>query len=313
MCFYCLKNYVDFQELRNHTFEEHKPLEVIKLRPRLALKVDVTDLKCTLCSKPMKDIRTLTNHLIRIHNKRYNSNFKDGVIPFRMVKVDDNYECYFCNEKFLSFYNLNRHINKHYDDFVCQYCAQCFVTVDRLRSHLASHVSGEYPCDVCGKKFVSNLKLKDHMNRLHLKNSRLKCPKCPEKFIEHHVKVKHMKEIHDIVIEIKCEECKLVFESRRAHTKHMQKTHLPQFICDICGRSYIQKGLLKIHQLAVHSDGPNFTCNVCNKSYKRKCTLRKHMKVHNRLYKCEKCKNDFDSKRACDIHVKLCNNSNFVM
>lgn len=293
MCVYCLKNFTDFDTLKQHTMSSHKLTTVIKTLPRKPVKLDTSNLKCNICLESFIDVDTFVIHLIEIHKKPYNKKFFNGVIAFKMEKVGDHFICHICNESLPSFCTLNRHINKHYSNYFCEYCAESFVTEERLKCHLATHEKGEFPCDRCGKNYASSGKLRSHINSVHLKKRRFKCPLCLEKFAEHNVKLRHMRQYHDYNLQFKCVECNVSFTTRRALTRHRQKEHLPQFICQICGRSYIQKGLLKVHELAVHGNA-NFSCTICSKSYRRKYTLNKHLKTHGKILKEYKIDKDLE-------------------
>ena len=49
--------------------------------------------------------------------------------------------------------------------------------------------------------------------------------------------------------------------------------------CDICGRSFRQKGNLNQH-MDIHTDKRKFQCCMCNKTFNRKNTLKRHMLIH---------------------------------
>lgn len=53
------------------------------------------------------------------------------------------------------------------------------------------------------------------------------------------------------------------------------------FLCDICGRGFITKGLCKSHQ-KVHSgtDNRQYPCNVCRKLFVSKSYLNTHFRIH---------------------------------
>lgn len=54
------------------------------------------------------------------------------------------------------------------------------------------------------------------------------------------------------------------------------------FDCNVCGKSYKQKGHLKRHY-AIHSGTKPFCCPVCGKNFTRKDVMRTHLLVHDSL------------------------------
>lgn len=78
-----------------------------------------------------------------------------------------------------------------------------------------------------------------------------------------------------------------------------------KFKCDICGKSYNTKAVLRKHK-KIHGDGIEFRCNLCNKGFKNTTELERHNKVHlgARPYSCHFCNNAFSDLGSLKTHMK---------
>ncbi|EDW09231.2 zinc finger protein 583 [Drosophila mojavensis] len=80
-------------------------------------------------------------------------------------------------------------------------------------------------------------------------------------------------------------------QSQEPHQQQQQPQQVKttQVACDKCGKLYICKASLKLHQRLHHTQHPNenhgrwlagtsYKCHICRKSYKRECFLQKHIR-----------------------------------
>lgn len=83
-----------------------------------------------------------------------------------------------------------------------------------------------------------------------------------------------------------------------------------EFKCDICGKNYSTKAILKKHR-KIHGDGVEFRCNLCSKGFKNTLELERHNKIHLgvRPYSCHLCNNTFSEEGSLKTHMKRYDNN----
>lgn len=107
-----------------------------------------------------------------------------------------------------------------------------------------------YDCDICGKQFSHNDRLRRH-RKIHTTEKPYKCDICGKGFKEK-CNLKHHRYIH---------------------------TGEKPYKCDTCGKAFNQRSSLKTHQ-KVHTGEKPFKCELCDKPFAQKYLLRQHMKKH---------------------------------
>ena len=74
------------------------------------------------------------------------------------------YECEFCGRQILGKRRLTKHLNRHKQPFTGKTeCPECHKKVNRLQEHMNTmHGERLFFCDLCEKRFNSEIKLKSH-------------------------------------------------------------------------------------------------------------------------------------------------------
>ncbi|KAL3884750.1 hypothetical protein ACJMK2_024859 [Sinanodonta woodiana] len=118
------------------------------------------------------------------------------------------------------------------------------------------NISGDertYDCDICGKQFSHNDRLRRH-RKIHTTEKPYKCDICGKGFKEK-CNLKHHRYIH---------------------------TGEKPYKCETCGKAFNQRSSLKTHQ-KVHTGEKPFKCDICEKPFAQKYLLRQHMKKHGEM------------------------------
>ncbi|XP_052894386.1 zinc finger protein 420-like [Anopheles moucheti] len=160
-------------------------------------------------------------------------------------------------------------LERKQDTNVCPACCKPFQTIAKLMWHRVKRfVPRNYPCKQCDKSFNNWLKLKMHVELDHSETPpSFPCPECDKTFVIRSRLKAHQK----------------IHSARKDHT------------CDVCGSSFVNKGLLKRHRRSLHSTDLLFECKLCSKKFAVVEKLKIHQRVHTgeRPFECSFCPRTF--------------------
>ncbi|CAG9789656.1 unnamed protein product [Diatraea saccharalis] len=312
-CLYCAKYFLNIDDLRAHTAQQSEKDRLnTMIDYKLSytpIKLDITNLRCTLCNSEMKDLNELKDHLVSSHNKFIHRNIKDIILPFRLEN-GQNFTCVICSVVHISFKNLYHHMSSHYRNYCCKKCGAGYITIAALRKHGKTHAQGIFPCDYCDKSYTSLTKKRNHEKGVHTGGwLRNKCPHCPQIFVSYYDRSEHLvKEHNETPIVYPCNACNKIYKKKFELNRHIKHHHLQQrsFLCDQCNAKFFSKRGLVDH-LSRHSGGEVCACNICGRTFSRTRTLKEHMKLHDddKRYQCDVCLKTFTQKCSLKNHMKL--------
>lgn len=189
------------------------------------VKLDITDLHCTLCDSPFTTTEDLAEHLTIIHNRTYHTDIKSHIIPFRF---SDKFRCVSCASQFSNFKVLLEHMNEHFKNHICDICGKGYVNKAQFQTHMYRHNKGEFACSLCAKVFDARVKWRAHVRAAHvLMNRRSKCGYCGERFKDYAKKQEHEVEKHGATrVVLHCRACDKSFGNQRALNVHTKTYHL---------------------------------------------------------------------------------------
>lgn len=142
------------------------------------------------------------------------------------------------------------------------------------------------------------------------------CMKCNIKFETFVELKKHLSEENNCnMSEFVCTICQRLCETKKILTQHM-KCHeeKEKFICDRCGKAYINHYSLDNHKLTQHGECneefPNvYKCRLCNQKFNSRNDLYVHTKNHNKKndidgYLCHTCGKCFSNNHNLGNHIR---------
>ncbi|XP_052745813.1 uncharacterized protein LOC128199619 [Bicyclus anynana] len=299
-CCFCEQTFFNPAELKTHNLETHTPafdsinieLLVPKVISMLCVKLDITELICTICNTKMNTIEALIEHLQKAHEKHFHKDITHQILPFKFDAED--LQCYICRNTFNKFKTLMEHMNVHYRNFICDVCDAGFINQRKLYHHKVAHNTGTFACSQCAKTFPTYSRQRAHERQYHELGMLVnKCRLCNALFKNNRQKDRHLEKEHGVSsFARKCHACGKMFVHQNALNIHMKRHHLVERThkCSECGKGFFSSTELRAHMIT-HTGIKKHQCGVCLKSYVRKWTLNEHMRIHmdDRRFKCELC------------------------
>lgn len=171
-----------------------------------------------------------------------------------------------------------------------------------------------FKCSYCGKYFKLLYYLDRHLVK-HTGEKKYQCDECPQLFAYKQDLPRH-KKIHRndrVLLECSDPSCEKSFTTKHALIVH-EESHGEDFVCDLCGKTFVTKQRLKTHTVKAHTKEFSLFCDKCGKGYQDK-ERNRSFKIHTekcgfkepperKPRACELCGRMFDSKSGMDRHMK---------
>ncbi|XP_028029921.1 zinc finger protein 26-like [Bombyx mandarina] len=283
------------------------------------LKIDITDLKCKICSQNMQDVDSLMAHLFREHEKPVKFNARHGVLPYKQ-DADNNWLCVYCPRVFTEFILFKRHIGTHFMSVSCDKCGTMFVSEHALRDH-----QRQVKCFRTTYKPRNGKVLKPRTNAEIVLQCSTACPfrtwktnfNCvfcrlqtsDPNFLRVHMATRHAnfdvqaafykklgKDFLNIdITDLQCKLCFMPVDNFDTLTYHLRNDHEQPINLDA------QIGVLPFRL----NDGSVWRCTICPNEFKDFMSLKKHTAEHFQNYVCDTCGEGFITESAMVAHSKI--------
>jgi len=161
----------------------------------------------------------------------------------------------------------------------CSICKQVLKNRKGLSTHiLRYHKDHTFPCQECGKRFVSQDNLKVHISIFHKKGEVLTgCDHCASNFTTQEQLNRHIMKNHKEMT-FCCKDCDMFFLTMTRLDRHMINNHSANlFQCNDCQVTFSTENKVKAHKKMVHS-GLRHACPICGSTFSNKGGLIRHAK-----------------------------------
>lgn len=190
---------------------------------------------------------------------------------------------------------------------LCTECGRFFLI---LKPHTCEHKIKPYPCNICGKRCVTEISLRNH-SKVHNETYELPCKYCYMTFKTRVDKFKHEQSHQDKKDPFKCPDCPKAFATSKERRSHLAKHRVSkEFKCGVCGIEFTDIHHLRRHSV-VHTGLKPYKCSVCKRGFNQTSHLKSHMRLHTgeRPYKCQLCDKCFNHNVSLKSHVQRCHMS----
>lgn len=181
--------------------------------------------------------------------------------------------------------------------FICDICGEVFSRNQQFQVHLTIHErdrknSRVWTCPQCNEGFTKKYLYRNHLQVTKHQDRSMICELCGAQFNDNVKLNQHIKRVHNGIAR-KCQYCDQVFDQKCNLDRHMRlHTQVNKtFICEHCGDAYYTNEAVRQHCITAHEQRPKVACTVCQKEFKNTRSLRIHIASHSdqRPFACSQC------------------------
>uniref|UniRef100_H3CWT6 C2H2-type domain-containing protein n=1 Tax=Tetraodon nigroviridis TaxID=99883 RepID=H3CWT6_TETNG len=195
------------------------------------------------------------------------------------------------------------------EEISCRFCGRGFMRDSLLKQHVSESHKGQkaFKCLKCNKEFEDRHRLILHV-RIHTGERPFSCDFCGKTFIQNSSRIIHMS-VHTGEKPYLCQKCGNRFATRKnLNTQVTLEGNTEEEIkCLECEKEFRKKADLRLH-MRVHMDRKPFLCHFCGQIFSRDCDLIRHMdEIHmgERAFKCSSCDKEFARRNHLAIHLRI--------
>ncbi|MCJ8731298.1 hypothetical protein PDJAM_G00197870 [Pangasius djambal] len=192
-----------------------------------------------------------------------------------------------------------------YERMICQDCNKTIrvETDPSKKSHVCEFKIKPFSCNVCHKRFFTEIGQKVHYRRLH-GDYQHACKYCMMAFETKQSKLEHEQSHRKDTLPYMCPDCPEKFKDFVTRNEHL-KTHRgkKKYICSTCNRKFTALHRYERH-LRIHSGEKPYKCEVCDRSFNQDGHLKSHMRLHTgeKPFLCEHCGESFNHNISLKNH-----------
>lgn len=198
--------------------------------------------------------------------------------------------CKTCGRAFVKASTLALHERRNHDEnarYNCEGCGKTFRTIGHLLDHRTrtQHFAGKpHICEGCTTTFREAEELEEHQKTCTETeaNRPCFCGLCSNDFPTLQLALDHVRSDHEAEItETKCRYCDLTFRDSEKIVEHEFRHTLPGIMsCTMCNRIFKHLKNLQCHVKNHGKAAIPFMCDICGKTFTQKGTLTIHTRLH---------------------------------
>jgi len=240
---------------------------------------DFTEMKIKKCETRAKKIPFEKNSQGRYICNTCGKDFKLGVdVLYHKNKTtcsnfgSNKFECFYCDDALDSLDLHTLHMKSSHPEKVNLSITQ---RIEKRKEFMKQLVK----CDLC-EKYYSNAHIKKHISDVH-KGHKVPCPTCGKMISRKHWREHKLIHDQETAEKLMCDKCDYTTFSQVRMKSHYVVNHGPKnFSCDICGKSFGTKAILKGHIVGTHNE--ELKCDLCDYTTTNSFALEKHKSTRHR-------------------------------
>lgn len=232
---------------------------------------------------------------------------KEHSLKEQKMSLQKTVTCCLCQNSYSRSSDLQRHILKKHGGE--KFGGRCVDSVDDMSVEVINRAKQDingtivYQCDICDKNMLTKRGFVRHV-RIHRDERPFTCHVCGRQYRSHPDLTRHLRSVHDKVKNYPCDICGRSFANKGTRDDH-RRTHTGErpYMCHTCGKAFATANSIYVHR-RTHSDYFAHHCTTCSKKFRRRQQLTHHLRTHTgeKPHACDVCGKSFAVKDEVTRH-----------